>query len=91
MVHLQADPCGNETQRDKARNKALQRVGRSCSSPVEIMTVSDGFPAWLKAGVEPQTRMMMGAFDFTPLGIMQRATRHYRRKIAANRARLTRR
>lgn len=52
------------------------------------MTVSDGFPAWLKAGVELQTRMMMGAFGLTPLGMMQGATRHYRREVAANRARL---
>lgn len=45
----------------------------------------------IRAAVELQTRMMVGAFGFTPLGMMQGATRHYRRKVAANRARLTRR
>lgn len=44
----------------------------------------------VRAAVELQTRLMMGAFGFTPLGMMQGATRHYRRKVAANRARLTR-
>ena len=44
----------------------------------------------IRAAIELQTRMATGAFGTTPLGIVQGATRHYRRKVAANRRRLTR-
>ena len=44
----------------------------------------------VRAAMEVQTRLMTGAFGTTPLGMVQGATKHYRRKVAANSKRLTR-
>lgn len=44
----------------------------------------------IRAAAEVQARLMTGAFGLTPLGMVQGATKHYRRKVAANNRRLTR-
>lgn len=44
----------------------------------------------IRAGFELQAELATAPFGFTPLGGTQKAVRHYRRKVAANRRRLTR-
>lgn len=41
------------------------------------------------AAIELQTRLMTGALGVTPLGATQGTLKHYRRKVAANKRRLT--
>jgi len=42
------------------------------------------------AAIELQTRFMTGALGFAALGTVQGSVSHYRRKVAANRKRLSR-
>lgn len=42
----------------------------------------------VRAAAELQTRLLTGAFGLEPLGVIEGATKHYRRKVAANRRRL---
>ncbi|MDP1026487.1 hypothetical protein Q5H91_04620 [Sphingomonas sp. KR1UV-12] len=45
----------------------------------------------VRAAMELQTRFMTGALALTPLGAVQGTLKHYRRKVAANNKRLSRR
>lgn len=44
----------------------------------------------IEAGLELQASLVGGALGLTPLSGTQKTVRHYRRKVAANRKRLTR-
>ena len=44
----------------------------------------------VRAGLELQAELALSPFSATPLGTTQKALKHYRRKVAANRRRLSR-
>lgn len=67
------------------RTARMATGGVAGSGEAELMVTEK-----IRAAIELQARIMTGAFGMTPLGIVEGATRHYRRKVAANNKRLTR-
>lgn len=57
--------------------------GKSALTEAELMVTEK-----VRAAAELHTRLVTGAFGLMPLGMIEGATSHYRKKVAANRRRL---